>query len=98
MLVFTFWKVLLSFVPRPFIAVMAATAIRAAMRPYSIAVAALLFLMNFLMKCIAQSFSFFARPHGPQGRTSCDRQTRKEKLGNSLCRVPIPPQKWLSWH
>ena len=32
-------KVLLSWLPRPFIAVIAATAIRAAIRPYSIAVA-----------------------------------------------------------
>ena len=51
--------------PRLRIAAMAATAISAAMRPYSIAVAALLFFTNFLMKVIALSFYLFARPHGP---------------------------------
>src|SRR5512139_3060786 len=43
--------------PRLRIAAIAATAMRAAIRPYSIAVAALLFFTNFLMKVIALSFA-----------------------------------------
>jgi len=43
-------KVVLSLLPTPFTAVIIATAIPAAIRPYSIAVAPASFLMNFKMR------------------------------------------------
>ena len=51
----TFWKVVVSLPPRPFIAAIAATAISAAIRPYSMAVAPLLFLMNLRIASIPVS-------------------------------------------
>src|SRR6476659_4442349 len=46
-------------VPRPCIAAMAATAIRAAIRPYSMAVAALLLRMNLRMVCIVRFLDLY---------------------------------------
>ena len=60
MLVVTLLNVDFSELPRPFIAAIAATAISAAIRPYSMAVAALLFLMNLRIAYIPVSIDSMA--------------------------------------
>jgi len=93
MFVATVLNVFATVLPRLRIAAIAATAIRAAMRPYSIAVAALLFFTNFLMKVIALSFAIRTSTWPANGRASCKHECRRRGVSKCLNGTRFSPEK-----